>query len=405
MAVEDTRPVAADADPSLAATSSRRRLRGLGLSGLALVAIAAVGITYLHPTLPRLTGASVPAAEPTTPDPRLLSATDQDFLIYDFVSPSVGWALDIQQAKGSFWVFRTVDGAKHWQRQLFRTADLGIAPEIKFFDTKHGIVTTGNPTRIYRTSDGGSSWSQVLLPSGQYSSLQFTDPRHGWYLYGTPTPDSIDLTLRATDDGGDTWRDVSQLPHDAYFVTFRNLSEAWSGSMDRAAPRVYVSRDGGLTWVPRDLPLPPGVDPAAAQFCSASEVVLLPGQAVLAQFGCKPFSARFSSVDMGATWTYVPPSSVNSGGSARVTYLDAKHWWAMQGGDLFKTSNGGQTWTHVALQLDDWEYIPHALDSRHAWAQLLLVGPLPSDKTKRLSGLAMTSDGGVTWTRVTVPHP
>jgi photosystem II stability/assembly factor-like uncharacterized protein len=77
----------------------------------------------------------------------------------------------------------------------------------------------------------------------------------------------------------------------------------------------------------------------------------------------------------------------------------------MVGGDLYKSSDAGQTWTHVALQLDSWEYFPQPLDAQHAWAQLMVIGPLPSDMFHRLTGLAMTSDGGVHWTRVRVPHP
>jgi hypothetical protein len=86
----------------------------------------------------------------------------------------------------------------------------------------------------------------------------------------------------------------------------------------------------------------------------------------------------------------------------RTAFVDSLHWWTMTGGALWKSADAGQTWTYYGLQVDDWgEYLPHVIDSNHAWAQLVHNGPNES----RLSGLSITADGGIHWTQVNVPRP
>jgi photosystem II stability/assembly factor-like uncharacterized protein len=86
-----------------------------------------------------------------------------------------------------------------------------------------------------------------------------------------------------------------------------------------------------------------------------------------------------------------------------IAFQDATHWWAMPSGNLFKTSDGGQTWTHVSLQFDDWRYRLGVVDARHAWARL--DQSTGSQDPLRGTALAITSDGGVHWSYANVPRP
>ena len=70
------------------------------------------------------------------------------------------------------------------------------------------------------------------------------------------------------------------------------------------------------------------------------------------------------------------------------------HWWSIKGTALFKSSDAGQSWVMVTNALPDLQYIPHVLDSKHAWALTIVVGGY---------GLALTSDGGLHWTQANVP--
>ena len=92
--------------------------------------------------------------------------------------------------------------------------------------------------------------------------------------------------------------------------------------------------------------------------------------------------------DGGATWRYVQPPP------GPVAYQDLSHWWATEGTILFKSSDAGQTWTQVTNKLPDSQYLLYVLDSSHAWASVSVLGGY---------GLAFSGDGGLHWTRATVP--
>jgi len=109
----------------------------------------------------------------------------------------------------------------------------------------------------------------------------------------------------------------------------------------------------------------------------------------------------FKTSDGGQTWHTLAPAPEPTR-YADISFADDTHWWASRYGYLFKTSDGGQAWRPVGVKplLGDWNYQPaHVIDSMHAWSQMI------STAHSTDSALAMTSDGGVTWTSVDVPRP
>lgn len=385
---------------------SSRRVRAIGLGVVAVVVMACAAAAYLHVRLP-----SLPRA-PAAPAPQL-SATERDNLDYYFVRPSVGWALDVRSdlpnEGADFWIFRTTDGARHWTQQL-RGKVVGAGySRLRFFDTAHGFVAVGSPVELYRTTDG-VHWARLTLPASQAADIDFGDQMHGW-LVNSPAPQTPNQ-MYATSDGGGSWFRLPNPPVDSGGLAVRSGGEIWLATT-AASPgaHVYLSTDGGRSWQGRALlSTPPPVEWApntrlcGVPICSAW-VTVLPGSGVVGFGGCAagPPEIDVTSFDQGATWTpvaYPPPDPTSW---QRITYLDGGHWWTMTAGALWKTSNAGQTWTYVGLQIDGWEYVPHALDSMHAWAELINTAQL--FEGLKLTGLATTSDGGVHWTRVNVPHP
>lgn len=65
---------------------------------------------------------------------------------------------------------------------------------------------------------------------------------------------------------------------------------------------------------------------------------------------------------------------------------------------LYKSPDAGQTWTQVTNQQADAQFavVMRVLDPKTAWERIQFV-----DRT----GLAITNDGGLHWTRVLVPKP
>jgi photosystem II stability/assembly factor-like uncharacterized protein len=395
---------------------SRRGRRALPLITLAIVVIAGTSLAYVRPQWPALSK-TLTAAKPI-PTPPLLS---QQYLVaYDFLTASAGWALveEATTAAPRFWVFRTTDAAKHWQRQLTATASSVTAGPLKiqFFDRNTGFAALGGTGAVYRTRDAGLHWTALTMPAFSYSSLFFSDGMHGWVLGTVPSPDprAFDSRLFSTADGGDHWDSLPPPPAWQFAgkggvgtFTFRSPNEGWIGGATPDRATVYSTVDGGMTWQPHSVPVTStgkgGVPDGAALPLLETDVYVLPGSGVLAvtlDLNASPIG--LTSFDGGATWRRVSPPPGETAYSDFI-FQDTFHWWAMRYGTLFKSADAGQTWKQASLQLDEWDYVLQVVDAKHAWAQLRVV--LPTSNPARGTGLAVTSDGGLHWTPVNVPKP
>jgi photosystem II stability/assembly factor-like uncharacterized protein len=366
--------------------------RSLALIAASVIVIGVASLVYLHPFRTAKTQGGPPSQSSSD---RPLMATLNP-VTYDFVTPSLGWA--VQQLwtpttpAGGFSVFRTTDGARHWQRQLVAESSFaGFVPlSIQILDPMHGFVGVGDPfEQLVRTTDGGATWDSLPLPSdsARVEGIAFTNTNHGWLLVGGLVP-----ALYTTNDAGNSWRRLPDPPSDALGLSYRSPSEAWMGSAGAGPPHVYLSDDDGNIWTRIDLPPPPAASWAGDR--SLVGVDLLPHSGVAAHTppADQPeqviFSLSLTSFDRGKSWVYVPvPPGV-------VAYQDARHWWAIKGKALFKSSDAGQSWRLVTNTLPELQYIPHVLDSKHAWALTIVVGGY---------GLAVTGDGGLHWSQATVP--
>jgi len=356
---------------------SNRSRRALPLIAAALTAIVVAGLLYLRPSLP---SAPLPSAH-ASPEPRVLEQRYQ--ADYDFVTPSLGWALVYDLISGRYWVSNTTDGARHWDLQKSDLQPINASFRVRFFNAHDGFYSlAGGGT--FRTSDGGRHWNQVTLPSTTIGAVWFVDLAHGWY--------QSDSDFESTSDGGTSWHALPPPPLAGPLLDFADARNGWLASIADAAPAVvYSTNDGGASWTAHALPGEAGGKP----FRPADGLSALPGGGVLVDLLDE---TAFTSFDGGATWSKLaPPPSGNR--YQDISIQDATHWWAMRLGDLFKTSDAGQSWQHVAIQLDGWLYLPGILDARHAWAKLESSGPPTSG-----SSFAMTSDGGVHWTYLSVPR-
>lgn len=371
----------------------QRHRRATALIALAGLIIVSASAAYLRSTTPEL---RVPRSAPAI-NPLLVTS----YLInYDFASPSLGWAAMSlaapSSAGGRFEVFRTTDGAKHWQPQFQSESSYsGFVPfSVRLFEKMRGFMTIGSPVQqVYRTIDAGIHWDLLSLPtSPRIDNVAFSDPSHGWLLAAPTSNVNRVPNLYASSDAGNSWQRLPDPPSDANTLSFRGPTEAWLGSFGPAQPHVYTSMDAGQSWQRRDLPTQSGGswDATAGPFQVASELLPVDGVIVSALCLCAQ-SGLFdlTSFDAGFNWKYVPPQKGN------VAYQDAVHWWAIDGRVLFKSPDAGQTWAKVTDQLPDWHYLPHVLDPKHAWAELAAADGY---------GLGLTNDGGLHWTRGTVPQ-
>jgi photosystem II stability/assembly factor-like uncharacterized protein len=377
------------------------RRRAIALIVLSVIVIAVAAVAYLQSSGTPLSvsqfgsGAGRPSVQ------RL-----GDVVSYAFVTPLKGWSIETTVSPsswvGPFWILRTLDGARTWQKQLSgNTAIVWITiSSLKFLDPNDGFVVAGNPLRLYRTTDGGAHWTTLELPSQDTGLVTFGDVKNGWLEAESRTnpPSYAGARIFRTRDGGESWARLPNPPNGLCCLAVRQPQELWAGARGPAQtgfpaqPHVYVSSDGGETWGSRELP-PPPEEPPGSWDSAYPEMLPIAGVVATVVYGSADLAA--TSFDGGASWRNATiPTAPPYGIPSSDAYQDAFHWWAIAGSTLYKSSDAGQTWSPIAHNLPSGLYLLEVLDSRNAWARF----SYPTG-----TGLSFTSDGGLHWAPRDVP--
>jgi photosystem II stability/assembly factor-like uncharacterized protein len=239
-----------------------------------------------------------------------------DFRDVDAFDGRTAYALSIGPGEASR-IYRTADGGSTWTRQFTNADPMAFFDAMAFWDADRGVAVSDSVDGrfvILRTVDGGRTWTRVLqsglppaLPgegafaaSGTNVAVMGRD--HAWF--GT----SASRVLR-TADGGRTWSvavtPLATGPSAGIFsVAFRDARHGIvvGGDYRKEAERsdnAAVTRDGGATWT-----LVRGL----SGFRSA--VAYLPGATTPTLVAVGPSGADVS-YDDGLTWT--PEAQAGSG--------------------------------------------------------------------------------------------
>lgn len=289
-------------------------------------------------------------------------------------------------------------------------------------DGDHGQGPSFDHVRLIvnRTSDGGRTWQQAMVP-GDYPdtsrSLFFLDPHQGFLVVSGGRTNQGSSTLLRTSDGGASWTIVRTVPASETAtetgafaslgsqVVATDLDTIWSAAQGEAGPVNHpildVSRDGGLTW--SRVALPGIVDrwggtnnipSAPATFIDSTA-----GFFVLSTSDVtgNPETLVFSTDDGGATWlraAMLPAPLV-----APIDFVDRERWIAVEQGSsglpwtLEETTDAGRTWRALAptgLLGDGLQWVAMS-DPEHGVGTALVEG------NPAATILMLTSDGGASW--------
>lgn len=151
-------------------------------------------------------------------------------------------------------VLRTVDGGAHWQvRPVPGAAQLDFR-DIQALDANTALALSigpGESSRVYRTEDGGATWTQVLRnrDARAFFDCMAFEGQRGWLL-GDPVDGRFQLF--ATEDGGRSWtvqfNAPAALPGEAAYAASGTCIARLRGALAIAtgnSARVLVRRDGG----------------------------------------------------------------------------------------------------------------------------------------------------------------
>jgi photosystem II stability/assembly factor-like uncharacterized protein len=239
----------------------------------------------------------------------------------------------------------------------------------------------------------------------------FADQNHGWLIdqpssdtslagLETAVPQSpvtniVKPELYHTSDGGKTWQTVAtfSVPISASQLRFLNAQTGWTSSLSE----FYVTHDGGYTWAVQHLPIPPG-EQSQPQYQS----ILLQPTFLNEREGY--LIARFSS----HSYLYITQDGGNSwqirgnalpGGIDLKNLLDLQHIVASvplttQGSYIvmFTLING--QWKKTTLSLpDNSPVVDYSFTSKDVGIALVNASPSTFDMYK-------TTDGGQTWQKI-----
>ena len=278
-------------------------------------------------------------------------------------------------------IYRSTDGGGSWS-----PASNGLAAKHLGITTL--VINPANPSTLYagtgdggvcKSIDGAASWSAAntgLADNALIMALAI-DPTTPSTLYvGT-----YGFGIFKSIDGGGSWSPVSS-GLSGYIVDIAisstNSSTLYAGTMYSG---VFKSTDGGATWSTANTGLTvPYINALAISPTNSSVIYAATYQGS---------AGVFKSSDGGANWS--PASTGLTSTSIKALAVDPTNpfiVYAGTAGEVFKTINGGGTWS------------PSSTGVRNTWVSSLTIDPTnPSTVYWGTAGVGVlkSSDGGGSW--------
>ena len=204
-------------------------------------------------------------------------ADSLEFRDVEGVSERAAWLLAAGPGDRSR-IYRTDDGGRTWSLQFANRDTSAFYDCFAFWDERRGFTMSdavGGRFPVVRTTDG-ATWADIghRLPPALDGEGAFAasgtctaalGERHGWIATGAAARARV---LR-TDDGGDTWSAAGTpvvqgaSSSGGASIAFRDTLHGILGGGDIAAPQAFadnvaVTADGGRTWAPAGRPPFPG---------------------------------------------------------------------------------------------------------------------------------------------------
>ena len=271
---------------------------------------------------------------------------------------------------------------------------------------------TGSGGTVLRTKDGGATWTKLPLPADA-AKLDFRDVEvvdaHTAYILSIGGGNAS--RIYKTIDGGDTWNiQFSNADPKGFFdaMSFWDASHGIVfGDSIGDKLQMLMTSDGGLHWDKvSDQVLPPALANEGAFAGSGTNIAVFGKSDAWVGTGAGPKCRIIHTADGGKSWSVVdtPIAASTSAGIFSVVFRDKLHGIAV-GGDYRKekeavdnlaiTSDGGKTWTLVK---------EHGLSGFRS-----VVKQVPGTKSTFVAvgpqGADISQDDGKTWAPIEMTAP
>jgi len=340
------------------------------------------------------------------------------------ISPNDDNKLYVATATGG--IFRTTDKGQNWEpifddMSRLSIGSMAISPQ----NAERIYVGTGEANGsatdgaffgdgMYRSDDGGDSWTNIGLPESHHIGRVIVDPTDpdrvfvaaAGKLYGK----NDERGIYRTTDGGATWEqklfvtdstaaiDVvmnSSNPNIIHAAMWERTRMPWQRDYGGVTSRIHRSMDGGETWTglgaANGLPAPNGATGRIGLATSESDPATIYARYTTNEI-TNAFSALYRSNDNGDNWTLVTSSALSGidssfgwyFGNLRVNPIDPDDVIVL-GQGIARTKNGGSSWQDInGMHVDH-----HALEYSRNNNNFMLAG---ND-----GGAYISENGGTTW--------
>jgi len=224
-------------------------------------------------------------------------------------------------------IFTTTDAGETWQKKYGYPEQTGLL-SVAVTSSGKGFAV-GYKGVIYRTTNNGSSWSQLLSGSqsgysGDWiSSVFMINDSLGWSAGFRKGIWYYPIIMKTT-DGGNIWESNKEFGNTFSITTtnvfFINENIGWVTFYDKGS---YKTTDGGKNWLPSG-------DPGKVEYFINQDT----------GWGACSQSGIFKSTNGGSTWIQKSNISSNS-----IYFSDVNHGWAVgDGGSILRSTDGGENW-------------------------------------------------------------
>ena len=305
-----------------------------------------------------------------------VAAAAVDYGSVSFVNQSTGWIAGIDDQSYNTEVWRTTDGGLSWTKVGSSIAAGAGVDWVAFVSPTAGVWGNGS---VVRTMDGGDTWlPTVVTSSGIFNEASFATASRGWAGYSNGTSESGG-GVSVTKDGGATWTRQLNRPGPDGSGGFSRVSAAtklrcyvlkWGRNGG-----VYATTNAGSAWTRHALPAIRG---------SFKFYWDLDFPAARTGWAVGDSGRIVKTTDGGQTWTK-QRSGVTTA-LAAVDFVDAKVGYVVgKSGRILRTGDGGAHWVKqqsgTAKDLTAVSFV----DRTHGW----VVGAN--------GALLRTANGGQSW--------
>ena len=271
-------------------------------------------------------------------------------------------------------ILKTIDGGLSW----YITQSSNITPS-NYFTVYFITPSIGFATRehdyMYKTTDGGETWVKILGTGQAMYDFHFIDENNGFSV------GDLGATYKTT-DGGATW---DQIFFQSAFISgttmfgvyFQNSNVGYATGQNG---RIIKTTNGGVNWVSH-----------SENYNDLNDLKIFDSGTGFARSG----NRYYKTIDFGNNWAYL--STANHFEFCNGVYFVNENIGYSIGsgsssvsGDVFKTIDGGVTWNHLNISVDEGISSVFFIDAN--------IGFISGGYNQRK--VLKTINGGVSWTQV-----